>query len=214
MPNSPNNPYTSKAISGLVLLVSALIAITALYGIWLALFASSSPAFPMLGFELVVLIASILGFSFSFGKNPQAPALGHACVAGAVFACSVLAAQSVNRAIGTHSLVPLILIQLALSAAMLLLGVIIQLNTNKKNWTMLFTGALLSLIPLGVAGSLLSPWAGKVTGLFTNMSTAPKMIILTLGVLTLGIFFSVGIHLLVQAFNHTATDQNTTAASA
>jgi hypothetical protein len=198
-------PPIAKPLRLLVLLISGLVALTALVvgpaSAALPLFVTGArPAWALFGFELVTLAAAILGVLLGQGRFRSGPAIGLACIAGTILVASGLGWQSTAHALGGVSLNPLLAFRVA---AALVLGLVAAWSALSRHPSSLRTACLgvLLIAPVVGAGGLLATsrgreWAGAAIG----SSPAVEFIVASVAFLAATALLAAGVHLVIRAF--------------
>jgi hypothetical protein len=184
------------------LIASAAILLSALAGAPLAAIAPDKPAWPMLGFEVVIALAGIIGLFLGFTRPTQSPGLAMLCVAGTVFLCAALGYLSVGGSLGSFPMKLWLLLRLALAA----------ITGAAAAWAVLGSrpGETLPKATVGIA--LLAPSAAAVglvvTGTLPKLASlvpasVPSGVLLTAGVLigtAAAATLCAGVHKIIRAF--------------
>jgi len=167
----------------------------------LAVLGSAHAAWAMFGFELVIVVASVLALLVGMGRLGDAPGLALVCMAGTVFVAGVLGAVSVKMRIGSVSLMPLLMFRVALAGLLALLAAAAALCGDRDGWRRFALGIVLGIPVVVVAGAILGPWRGSVLGLISGLPDVPRLILTIGGGLILAVLLCASPHLLISAFS-------------
>jgi len=210
-PDTLTPPPAPKPIRAAVVLVSALVALSALAGIGTALFGFPKIVWGFLGFETVTLIAGVLGVLAGLGRFRSGFGLAMVCVAGTLVAGTLFGLYLDARVNATSAdgarLVKLMIAFRAGSAVVLAaMGGLAVLVRDRRSWGLLVRGAIVGLPVVAVLGWLgatrLRPLTMPLEG---GMSTV-RTVSVVLGGLVLMVLFSVAAHLCIRAFEITRPD--------
>lgn len=204
-------PGAGKPLRLGVLVVSAIVGLSAVWGLWDSV-ATQPRVWGWFGFEAVTLVASVLGVLVGLGRPREAPALGTACVAGAVFASATLgrfsaivtrSAESVSEAQAVRMLVrdPVFDGRILAAAALGALALVLALRDDGRAWKKLGLGVAAGLPVVVVLYWALA--AGGTQWLLAPVETAAdvaRVVGSLLGGLALVVLASMAVHLVVGAF--------------
>ena len=187
--------------------ICLVVALTTLPWMWLAIGHFGGFAWGLFGFELLVLLGSIMTLMVTFGKVQVASYLpmAIACLIGTLLVGAVFGLFVDAKAVAADDPVIMPWIMRTLSFRMLmiaLLSVIAALDVYRRNprsWGFALRGVLF-LIPVLAVGA----WV-NLNGIPSTSSTAGEpnpigMIVILLSGLGLGILFSIAGHLLIRSF--------------
>lgn len=183
--------------------VSAAVALSAL-GLGLgAVFIAPKVVWVLLGFEVVTLVAAVLGLLFALGRFQDGQGLALACIAGTFFIAAVLGFVGAGRQLPTaDGGIPLKGLLLGRIGAALLLGGVgagLVLMRDRRSWGYLGRSAALGgPVVLALGAYIVSP--GKVTGLLGSLPGWALGLGLTVAGLLAVVMVSASVHLLVRAF--------------
>lgn len=93
---SDDPPALPRGIGGAVIATSALVALSGVAGI-VASVANAPAKWFLFGFELVALVAGVVGITIGVGRSRPGPALGLLCVAGAIASAALLGYLGAGR---------------------------------------------------------------------------------------------------------------------
>jgi hypothetical protein len=193
-----------------VLAVSAVVGVSALWGVWDAV-GQKPQVWALLGFEIVTLVASVLGVLVGLGRFREAPALSTFSVAGTIFASATLGRFSaiVTRATDAGSegqafrqmlKDPMFDARFLAAALLAVLALCLAFGKDGRSWRKLLAG-ITAAVPVLVAtvwimGSgrawLLAPVEGA--------GDVARVVGSLLGGLALIVLASMAVHLMVRAF--------------
>ncbi|MGV6814436.1 MAG: hypothetical protein ACWA5W_05415 [Phycisphaerales bacterium] len=187
--------------------ICALVALTTLPWMWLAIGHFGGFAWGLFGFELLVLLGSIMTLMVTFGKVQVTSYLpmAIACLIGTLLVSAVFGlfvdAKSVaaDDPIITPWIVRTLSFRLLMIALLSVIAAIDVYRRNPRSWGLALRGVLF-LIPVLAVGA----WV-NLNGLpsTTNAAGEPSpvgMIIILLSGLGLGVLFSIAGHLLIRSF--------------
>jgi len=206
-PQPPRSVRTVVVVAcGLILLTSLPLAVIA--GLLPQIRSDEKPALALMGFEIVVAVAAVLGVLWgrpSRGAPDLGPALGLACIAGTILAASALGWQGANRNLAGHSLTPLLIFRAAFALGMLAMAGLLVLGRDRRSWPMALRGlALLAPVVL-IAGAILYPTTrAMIERLMGN--TIIAFTLTTLGFLGASVLIALGGHCLIRAFEFGRAD--------
>ncbi|QOI99745.1 MAG: hypothetical protein HRU70_04320 [Phycisphaeraceae bacterium] len=197
-------PYTlprfPRYLLGTAVLISALVGLSAAAVAVFAVILPPKPAFGVLGFELIALLAATLGVLLGLGRFAEGAGLGLVCVAGTVLASAGLGYVSLPEGVlGAVSMKGWVLSRAAAAAGLTLIAVTGVLSRNPVMWRPFLKGCVLSL-PLVLIGLL---WlAGRHHVLVSPLAPLPgvikALIVLPVGVVVCACFCA-GLHLAIFA---------------
>lgn len=141
-------PGWARVLSGVLCGATALWAVV---GSMLSIVLPAIPVWTMFGFEVVIVVAAVMGLLFAIGHFREAPALTIACVAGCVFVGSFLGYQGSAGVLGGLSLKLWLLGRVGVVVALGGVAVLIVLVRNRKSWAALRRGVALGAAPALVA---------------------------------------------------------------
>lgn len=179
----------------MVLAVSAIVGLSAIAGIAAAAANRPSKWF-MLAFETVILLAAGFGIAIGGGRILQGKSLGLLCVAGAVFACSVLGYVGASKQVLGFGLMPILAARLSLAGLLAVAaGFVVIGRQPARTLPPLLRGVGCGIGAVAVvAGAYLSRQA---------LGGLNPVITVTLGfvlsMLTLGLL-AAAVHLIIRAF--------------
>lgn len=195
-------PPPPRAVLKISAALGALLALSALARIAQALLASP-PHWFLLGFEAIVLVAAAIAVLLARADRPgfrEGPALGLACVAGAVFVCSILGtvtklAASDLRTIFTD---PFTLARMLFAGAFgALAAITIFARAPRKAAKSLATGGVLLAVAVVIpAAWLVPPLRAAITALNPVLLT----VVVVLVSLVLIALVSTGVGCVIAAF--------------
>lgn len=190
-----------KGLATVAGIVSLLLAVSALGGVAAALWLNPKPALALLGFEIVSLVAAVLGVLFWMGKFHDGPGLALACVAGTILVASGLGFMGSEGQIGSISLRPYLLARIAGTGILGLLAAHCVLSRHPRAWPLAIKGGVAGLPVVGVlaAGAFLAR-TGRLSPLLAGQGMAMKLIVGTIAAVVLGTLLCISVHLLVKAF--------------
>lgn len=197
-----NQPPLSRPVRLVVGFASAVGLVSALGGMGVAVFAITPPAWMMLGFEVVSVVAAVFGIGVALGRFADGPALALLCVAGAWGGGTLFGRLTAIEHPGLRALAtdPWILGRGVLSAVVLAAGGYAVLMRDPRSWRVLIRGVVLGGLALAI---VVGGWAMRGSALL-RPATGPlevlRIVMLFVAALVVGGLFSVGIHLVIRAF--------------
>ncbi|MEZ6233841.1 MAG: hypothetical protein R3B68_06590 [Phycisphaerales bacterium] len=157
MPDAPPSPAPAtdqypvpgwaRALVGGLSLATAL---WGLVGVVAAAFLAGTPVWTALGFEVVVVVAGVLGVLLGLGRFREAPALGVLCVAGVFGVASILEYTGSSGDLAGIPLRPWMLARIAIAAILAGVAALLVLQRDRRSWGMLVKAGVLGAVP-GVA---------------------------------------------------------------
>lgn len=148
------------------------------------------------GFEIVVLLASVVGSMLAFGRFREGPAITLLCVAGAVGVGSLLGYIGAGKSLAGWDLKPFLLIR-AIDAALMaaLAGVIVLARTPRASFSALARGVIFGGALLVIVGGA---WALR-GAISTSPGPVRAVVLVAVGLAAVGLV-SASAHYLVRAF--------------
>ncbi|MDQ7013958.1 MAG: hypothetical protein Q9O74_08705 [Planctomycetota bacterium] len=193
-----------------VLVVSAIVAASALWGVWDAV-GREPQVWALLGFEIVTLVAGVLGILVGLGKFREAPALSVFSVAGVVFASAMLGRFSAivtrtpDSGSGTQA-VRQMLRDPMFDGRMLAVGVFgvlalfLAFGRDSRSWKALFGGIVSAALMLAGLAWAMGPGRPWLLGPVETAADVARVIGTLVGAMVLVVLASIAVHLLVRAF--------------
>lgn len=198
-------PAAPKPIRMLVILISVLLGLSALPGLFLSLNTFGGFAWGWFGFEFVTLLAAIFGVLIGLGKFRNGFGLALACIAGAVLVALVFGIHVDARTkIGDNfTYNPWVDRMIVLRAFVVLSYVfcaaIAVFNRNSKSWGAAIKG-IACLLPVAAIGAAYMKFGLPFADDGSDQPNALRVIfVLAVGLLMI-ILISAGGHLLIRAF--------------
>ncbi|MBX3322724.1 MAG: hypothetical protein KF757_07010 [Phycisphaeraceae bacterium] len=202
-------PPTPQFIRVLVALASAVMTLTALAGLGVALFAIGTPIWGGLSFELVLLLAGIVGLISSTGRFDRGFGIAAASIGGCILGASVLGSLDFSTNLATTSLgkfvLPVVLIRVVLGVLIAGLGALAVLLRRPAEFKRIALGLAFGLpvFMLGVAF-----WFRKLGFLLDTREGGAEIVrmsaLFVIGIISIALL-SVSGHLLITAFERTKT---------
>lgn len=193
------------------MVLSALAVVAASLGLAAAFWATDSVLFGTAGFQVVVLVAAVLGVLAGLGLFNQGFGLALACVAGTIFVgtgFSYLDAH-VNLAsvAGVAPFVtPVAIVSAALAAALGCCGSIDVLGRNPRSWPLVARAVVIGVPVAAVTAYLVLTRGGALAQSASGLMEVIRIMAILVGGLVLAVLFSVAGHLVIRAFELGATD--------
>jgi hypothetical protein len=190
-----------RLCNALVLLSSAPLVVLA--GGLPRFFHGEKPALALMGFEIVISVAAVLGIAWGKPRAREipdsGPALGLACIAGTILLASALGWQGANRNLAGHSLTPLLGARTIISLAMLAASAGLVLNRDRRSWRLFALGVALIVPVAGLAAAMVLPAArGAIDRLMSHTFLA--FTLATIGFVGCAVLLAVGGHCVIRAF--------------
>ena len=184
------------------LVISGLLAISALI---LAGFGATAnpPAWFVVGFEAVVLVAAGFGILFGLGRFPHAPAMTLALLAGSVGLCSLLGYLSTGvsgHVVGPIPLKPVVGLRIAAAGLLGLGAAVAALGMNPGHWRRGVLGLALVAIPTALGAVVLVGPGRPLVGAITSLGVIVTAAAATLAFLVWVGLVSAGAHLVITTF--------------
>lgn len=192
----------AQPISTIVLLLSGLIGVSALGGVALSALSPGKPWF-LLGFECVVLFASVFGVLAGRKWFEQGASLTLVCIAGAWGVCSLFGYLGAGKAIvlsgnRTIPLEPLLFGRCIAAGVLALLAAALVLSRNAPKSVPLLVKGLAMLVP-GMA-MIAIVWKMRAQIAATNMSGVLVAVVGLIVVSAIIGLIAAGIHASIRAF--------------
>lgn len=194
-----------------VLVLSGIALVSHLAGIVAATGSFAATLWGMLGFEVIGVVAGVLGVLAGLGRFRSGYGLAVLCVAGTVFTTAIfglyLDARGNAQTPEAQSIVKYAIAgRLALAGALAGLAGLAVLARDGRSWGLLIKGALLLAPVLGILA-----WVGvtRASALRTPLEgiLAPARTVgVVLASMVLMVVFAVGAHLCIRAFEITRPD--------
>ncbi|MCW5755256.1 MAG: hypothetical protein KIT24_11170 [Phycisphaeraceae bacterium] len=198
-----------RLLRWLVAGVSIALALSVIYGISLA-FSGARTQWFNVGFELLVAGAAVFGVLVARGSFQRGPAMTLAMIAlTAVIATglSLVALQFAARQIVVH---PFFLARFAAAAVLAGVGALLVLDRHPRSWKTCLTGAGITAIGVAAgAGALLAAVRVQISS--PLLAGLGIVVLLVIGTLVLACV-SIGMHLIIRAFELGHLDDATPAA--
>lgn len=208
-PENEAFPYPGSPplwIRSLGLLLSGLLLLSSLPVLWLTLFAGEAVLWFSSVFEALVVAAAVFGVLAGVGRFVRGWALALACVAGTVLVCAVFAFLEIRANFGDSAgiagwIKPYLAGRLAMAAALAGTASLAVFARNPASWKALIKGGVVLAPALGVL-----IWLGVTGGAFLSATRASpgaeaaRILMLCLGGMVLIGLVSVGVHLIIRAY--------------
>jgi hypothetical protein len=201
----------SKPAALLVLILSAVVALSALVGGAIML-TTDKPSWFFVGFELVVVMAGVFGVLLGRGKFSEAPAMVLLCLAGAVGVGSVLGYVGAGRNLAGVDLRMWVVGRVAAAGVFAALaGLTVLSRRPGPAWRALGIGAVFGVLTVG---ALALGWFGRGWLAAAGAPNVVKLVVaLVLAVVVVGLL-SAAVHYTVKAFATGRLDAGASSATA
>jgi hypothetical protein len=194
-------PEVPRFIRLIAALLSAGVLVSALAGAVLALIANDRPAWTLFGFEAIVAVSCAFGVLLGTGRYREAPGMALACVAGTVFAGSVLGYLSMTpRVLGGIGLTPFLGVRVLAAGLVGALGAYCVLSRHPRSWRLATQAFLLGLPVLGAAALLAVPSLRAMLAPVAGAGVVTKMAVGVGAFLVLGACLCACVDLMIRAF--------------
>lgn len=186
--------------------LSLALAVSVLPVLWLTLVRSDATLWFSTVFELLVIGAAVSGVFSGLGRFREGWAISLACVAGTVLVCGVFAFVEVRANFGSDASVagllkPYLGLRLALAGALAGVASLTVFSRNPASWKLLLWGVVILGPAVGVLGWLGTRGSGLLSATrATPGAEAVRILALCLGGLVVVVMASVGLHLLIRAY--------------
>ena len=180
---------------------------TSAWGIWKSL-GGTHQNWGMFGFEVVIILSAGFALAYAMGKITQAPGLALACIAGSIIVSAGLGLIATSMGVSEVLRNPIFLARIALAGGFSVLAVVEALGTCARAWNSMIKGSVLAVGSLGVIGVGLatrSSWMASAGVLQVALIIAG-----ILGLILMGAFFCVGVHMVIRAFEITTSENSPT----
>jgi hypothetical protein len=182
------------------LVVTALSGAVLVCSVGAAVLAAQQRGWTMVGFEVVIIVAAVLGLLIGLGLVSGSAPVGLLCVAGTIAAGSFVGDMTVQHRLGGHALWPLLAGRVAASAVLLALAIVTVLNGNpRKAWPAFIKGVVLLLPALLFAALMAVPRGRGLLAAFDDWGDIAKMATVLLGFVAFTAFLAAGIHFVIAA---------------
>ncbi len=213
-PESCVPPAPPALVRWSVLIASVVGTLITGVGAGYALLGFAKPVLGMFGFELVAMIAGVLGVMLGLGRFREGFGLGALCVAGtfvaaALFGLYLDANANVSTPEGTRMVKLAILAHIGIGGAIAGLGGVAVLTRSTRSWGMLVKGVLVAAPAVLVAVWLQRTNASALTTELGPNASMARAIGVIIAAFLLMVLFSVGAHLCIRAFETTRPDDRT-----
>lgn len=184
-------PAPPKALLLLTGLLSGMVLLSAAATVLASFVIPARPVWPLIGFEVLIVIAGVYGVLAARGRFAEGPGLAHACVSGTVFAASVLGFLGATGQIGEHGLQTWLLSRVVLAGSTGLIGAWIVLRRTPGAVITALRGVTYTAAAVGFAGILML-FDGNLrpTGSGTRFIAHASLSVLALGSLPVCIIFA------------------------
>jgi len=181
---------------------------TAAAGIVAGFVAYPKPALALVGFQVVTLVACVIGVLFGRGAFSNAPGLCLACVSGTIAVAATLGSQSVQWRLGSGSILSWTALHLGLALVVAGVGAVLVLGRRAKtSWRRLMVGAALGVPVVLVVGSRVVPAGRGAWAWFGSLGPFVQTMIAVPAFLLLGALCCASVDLIIRAFEAGRTDE-------
>jgi len=193
-----------------VLVVSAAVGLSAIWGAWDAV-GREPRVWALFGFEIVTLIAAVLGVLVGLGRFREAPALSAFSIAGTIFASATLGrfsaivtratdAGSEGQAVRQMLKDPMFDARFIASVVLGALALSLALGKDSRSWRSLTAGILAALPVVAALGWMLGSGRAWLLAPVDGAADIARVVGALLGGLALVVLASMAVHLVVRAF--------------
>lgn len=200
----PVTPPIPRVVAPVVAITCAAVALSALGGITVSLLLGrivpgTRPAWTMLGFEVITLVAAIIGLLFAAGRFRDAPGMALLCVGGTIFSASVCAHIGVHGELARQPLLPLTAGRVLASALLAGLGGACVLVRDPASWKVFLKGVALGL-PALLGAAVLAATRGEIIQRLGSLGSLGRAAVLGVYALLAGGMLCASVEFLVRAF--------------
>lgn len=206
----PESDTQGKALRLLVLGVSVLVGLTALWGIFDAL-QGTPRVWGLLGFEVVTVATAVLGIFVGLGKPREAPGLAAACIGATFFAAATLGRFSAivtraESAISEGQAVRLLLRdpmfegRFVAALVLLVIAACFALGNDRAAWRKLVLGGVLVVPVLASLAWLAGSGLDWLIAPVESSGGLVRVVAAAVGGVGLIIAASIAVHLVIRAF--------------
>lgn len=196
------------AVPVMVAIASGAVALSSVLGLAAAamlgrIVQGASPAWTMVGFEVIGILTGVMGLLFAMGRFREAPGMALACIAGTIFSVAVCTHLSVQGRLGPHSLAILTQARIGAAAVVAVLAAVCVLSRNPRSYSRLLKGVLLGAPTLIVGGALLATRGQISDDVMKSLETLGsvwRFVILSVGALVVGGTLCASVEFVVRAF--------------
>lgn len=193
-----------------VVAVSALVGVSALWGIWTAV-GQETKVWALFGFEIVTLAAALLGLLVGLGRLRDAPALAVFSIAGTVFASATLGRFSAivtwgggdisqSQAVRQLATDPVFDGRLLAAFVLGVLGLCVAFGRQGASWRSFVIGLLAAAPVAGIGLWILGPGRAWLLAPIEDGGDIARVVVSLLGGLVLAVLGSMAVHQVVRAF--------------
>lgn len=193
-------PMPPKPVRMLTGFIAAVVLLSAIAMVVLAIAVPPKPLWMVAALEVVVALTCVVAIPLARGGYREGPGLALACVAGAVFMCSALGYFSAQGVVGTVSLKPWIAARVALAGLLGASAAMTVLIRNPKSWGVLVKGVLLGLPPAVMAGLIVLGKAGALMKSNEGAAETIRIGAIMVGGVIMGGLFCASVHFVIRAF--------------
>lgn len=206
-PLSPLARIGAVASTGLTLASAVLVAILAVLGP--VLVKDTPVSWFLFGFEIVVIIAAVLGIQLARGKWSHGLAIGLLSVAGTIFLASAMGWQGANRQLLGRPLLPLLLLRTACAGVLALLACHAVLGRKPGAWRRALLGTAIGLPAVMVLGAMLVSRSRQALLGILPSNQGLMIIVAVFGFVAFTALLAASVHILVAAFQNALDDEPT-----
>lgn len=186
--------------------IAALVLLSALVGLGVSLFGHPQPVWAWFGFEVVTLVSAGLGVLFGLGRFRQGPAMTMVSIGGTIAVATLFGRLSLLANLSALAADPWVIGRLAGGGLLGLAATVLVFSRDRRCWPSFIKGALLAM-PAAAAGAIGFFRPGLIPGRdWEGLLAVLRVGGLLVGGLLVCILISVGIHLIIRAFEHGRTD--------
>ncbi len=192
-------PEVPRFVRVLVALLSGVVLASALLGAVMAVGANARPAWTLVGFEVVIAVSCVFGLLL--GRYREAPGMALACVAGTIFAGSVLGYVSMSPPVlGGVGLRPFLEARVLAAGLIGAAGAYCVLSRHPRSWRLFARGLLLGAPVVAAAAVLAIPSLRRLLAPVMGMGLVGQMTVAVGAFLLLGALLCAAIDLVIRAF--------------
>lgn len=214
--NEPQNAFVlpplmrvgAMAASGLTLVSAILVAFLAVLG---PLIVKGTPtSWFLFGFEVVVIVAAVLGFQLARGKWSHGLAIGLLSIAGTILLASAMGWQGANRRLLDRPLLPLLLVRTACAGVLALLACHAVLGRRPGAWQRALLGAAIGAPAVLLLGAMAVSRTRQVVLGVLPSNQGLMIIVAVCGFVVFAALLAASVHILVATFQNALDDERVT----
>ena len=195
LPSLPRPIRVLVGAASIAVIASALVAIPA------AIVLPPKPGFATIAFDSVAAVAGAIGLLTAMNRFRSGSGLALACVAGSIFACSVLGYVGQQGRLGSISLKPLLLGRVGLAGVIGASAALAVLVRDRRSFAILARAMIWALPAILIAGVVLWPRSRAMVVRLTDANGYVAALAALVAFLVALVSASGAVHLTIAAFS-------------